>query len=80
MNKITQFLSWIVAKAQQFNEWGAANFGTDLPGQHEDSRDFDDEALGFNDPQYNIDGSPMCCGVDINGNAYGVTKSMSSDS
>lgn len=32
-----------------------------------------------NEPSVNIDGSPMCGGVDINGNPFGVTESSAYD-
>ncbi len=32
------------------------------------------------EPSVNIDGSPMCEGIDINGNPYGVTDSLIEDS
>lgn len=31
------------------------------------------------EPSVNIDGSPMCGSVDINGNPYGVTQSSNDD-
>jgi hypothetical protein len=35
----------------------------------------DDDDDDFLNPTVNIDGSPMCGGVDVNGNPYGVTSS-----
>ena len=37
----------------------------------------DDDDDDFLNPTTNIDGSPMCGGVDANGNPYGVTSSPS---
>lgn len=34
----------------------------------------DDDAKNSTEPTINIDGSPMCGDVDINGNPYGVTE------
>ena len=34
----------------------------------------DSNSINTTEPSINIDGSPMCGGVDINGNSYGVTS------
>jgi hypothetical protein len=33
----------------------------------------DNNSIGITEPSVNIDGTPMCGSVDINGNPYGVT-------
>lgn len=37
------------------------------------------EASISSEPSVNVDGTPMCGGVDINGNPYGVTESSTDD-
>lgn len=59
MGKITQFFTWILDKAQKFNDWEAAK---------------DVESDWSSGPSVNIDGSPMVGSVDIHGNPYGVTS------
>lgn len=35
-----------------------------------------DDSISNSEPSVNIDGSPMCGSVDINGNPYGVTSTV----
>ena len=39
----------------------------------------DRDASISSEPSVNVDGSPMCGGVDINGNPFGVTESSTDD-
>ncbi|MEJ6494868.1 hypothetical protein [Pseudoalteromonas lipolytica] len=38
----------------------------------------DSDASNFSEPSVNVDGSPMCRNVDINGNPYGVMSTVDS--
>lgn len=71
MEKLKQFFTWILDKAQQFNEWEAKNFPSREPDDDSESGyEFDSN----NGPAVNIDGTPMMGSVDIHGNPFGVTS------